>query len=86
MALKHSFRNLIDDDRVPLTQVAVSRTYGSGDRNVLTIPRNAIDATDVTVSGNSTFAGRRYTGLLPHLSRHLRATNLRADPGPAATG
>lgn len=147
MALEHSFRNLTDDERETLMQVAVGNAYGSGDTvinqgdrvenlmvvaqgmlrvthvfegghlsefvgplgpgdvvgemsfvdgqgasatliadgdtEVLTIPRNAIDA---LMSENPTFAGRLYKDLLLHLSRRLRATNLRADPGPAATG
>lgn len=147
MALEHSFRNLTEEERDTLTQVAVGHAYDSGDTvinqgdrvenlkvvargmlrvthvfegghlsefvgplgpgdvvgemsfvdgqgasatliadgdtQVLKIPRSAIDA---LMSENPTFAGRFYKDLLLHLSRRLRATNLRADPGPVAAG
>jgi CRP/FNR family cyclic AMP-dependent transcriptional regulator len=62
---------------------ASATLIADGDTEVLVIPRSAIDA---LMSANAAFAGRFYKDLLLHLSRRLRATNLRADPGPAATG
>ncbi|PIW27194.1 MAG: hypothetical protein COW30_11355 [Rhodospirillales bacterium CG15_BIG_FIL_POST_REV_8_21_14_020_66_15] len=147
MALEQSFRNLTDEERDALMQVAVGHSFGSGDTvinqggrvenlmvvaqgmlrvthvfagghlsefvgplgpgdvvgemsfvdgrgasatliadgdtEVLIIPRTAIE---VLMAENATFAGRFYKDLFLHLSRRLRATNLRADPGPLATG
>lgn len=62
---------------------ASATLIADGDTEVMTIPRSAIDA---LMDEDPSFSGRFYKDLLLHLSRRLRATNLRADPGPTAGG
>lgn len=64
-------------------QGASATLIADGDTEVLVIPRSAIDA---LMAETDCFAGRFYKDLFLHLSRRLRATNLRADPGPVVTG
>ena len=62
---------------------ASATLIADGETEVLTIPRDAISSLAAT---DPSFDGRFYKDLFMHLSRRLRATNLRADPGPAAGG
>ncbi|MAO54428.1 MAG: hypothetical protein CMM61_01855 [Rhodospirillaceae bacterium] len=62
---------------------ASATLIADGETEVLTIPRDAIDS---LATKDPSFDGRFYKDLFMHLSRRLRATNLRADPGPAAGG
>ncbi|MEQ8229583.1 MAG: cyclic nucleotide-binding domain-containing protein [Rhodospirillales bacterium] len=57
---------------------ASATLIADGDTEVLIIPRNAIEA---LMEDSPSFAGRLFKDLFLHLSRRLRATNLRADPG-----
>ena len=64
-------------------QGASATLIADGDVEVLVIPRKSVEA---QLSGDNSFAARFYKDLFLHLARRLRATNLRADPGPMASG
>ncbi|MEQ8805353.1 MAG: cyclic nucleotide-binding domain-containing protein, partial [Rhodospirillales bacterium] len=67
MALEHSFRNLTDDERETLMQVAVGHAYGSGDtvinqgdrvENLMVVARGMLRVTHVFEGGHlSEFVG-----------------------------
>ncbi|MEK9672958.1 MAG: cyclic nucleotide-binding domain-containing protein [Rhodospirillaceae bacterium] len=67
--------SFVDGKPVSATLIA------DGDTEVLSNPWNAIDA---LMAKDSSFASQPYKDLLLHLAHRLRATNLRADPGPGS--
>ena len=64
-------------------QGASATLIADGDVAVLVIPRQAVEA---QLTADDSFSARFYKDLFLHLARRLRATNLRADPGPIANG
>lgn len=60
-------------------QGASATLIADGDTEVLVIPRSTVNE---MMAADPSFSGRFYLDLILHLSHRLRATNLRADPGP----